>query len=366
VDLIPKDIVICDWHYARADQTAVYFAMKGFDVVSCFWKNPEVAAAQVRDMMRFRESSTPQMRQHFRGVVQTIWSGTGASSTNFTNASPPTDVKKPGHHGSLIASSAPSRKSPISNELQWTTLQKGKLLHAMNRRRFLQTATPRNHCIGWLAAAHPPPPLKKIDWPIGCFNRPWVKMETTTTPSDGIAAAGYKLTGLLTVQKGEAFTSSSATPIYLDGLKKRIAQRGLVANMTAIRFKADGALADNIADFAQTNRKRGTVGIEVHAHVWRGQAEHYENFYRLMADAAAQTDKHGIRLVMKPHGGGSGAVRGDSALPRQSRLTPTSRSGTTPATSSTTPARTQLAELEPIAKHVTGLCAKDCPAPRAK
>jgi hypothetical protein len=97
VDLIPKDIVICDWHYARADQTAVYFAMKGFDVVSCFWKNPEVAAAQVRDMMRFRESSTPQMRQHFRGVVQTIWSGTGGFLDQFYERKPAHDVKKPGH-----------------------------------------------------------------------------------------------------------------------------------------------------------------------------------------------------------------------------------------------------------------------------
>jgi len=31
-------VVICDWHYVRADQTAVYFAMKGLDVVSCSWK----------------------------------------------------------------------------------------------------------------------------------------------------------------------------------------------------------------------------------------------------------------------------------------------------------------------------------------
>jgi len=37
VDLIPKDVVICDWHYERADQTAVYFAMKGLDVVTCSW-----------------------------------------------------------------------------------------------------------------------------------------------------------------------------------------------------------------------------------------------------------------------------------------------------------------------------------------
>src|SRR6266704_2912525 len=58
VDLIPKDVVICDWHYVRPDQTPVYFAIKGLDVVSCSWKNPGVAVMQVKDMVRFRESST--------------------------------------------------------------------------------------------------------------------------------------------------------------------------------------------------------------------------------------------------------------------------------------------------------------------
>ena len=40
IDLIPKDIMICDWHYERPDKTAVYFAMKGFKVVTCPWRNP--------------------------------------------------------------------------------------------------------------------------------------------------------------------------------------------------------------------------------------------------------------------------------------------------------------------------------------
>src|SRR6266404_4902244 len=39
IDLIPRDVVICDWHYERADPTAVYFAMKGLQVVSCPWTN---------------------------------------------------------------------------------------------------------------------------------------------------------------------------------------------------------------------------------------------------------------------------------------------------------------------------------------
>jgi hypothetical protein len=97
IDLIPKDVVICDWHYARPDQTAVYFAMKGLDVVSCSWKNPEVGATQVRDMIRFRESSTPQMRKHFLGVVQTVWSGSGGFLDEYYGRRQPRDQHNSQH-----------------------------------------------------------------------------------------------------------------------------------------------------------------------------------------------------------------------------------------------------------------------------
>lgn len=97
VDLIPKVVVICDWHYNRADQTPVYFAMKGLDVVSCSWKNPDAAAGQVRDMVRFREVSTPQMRQHFQGVVQTVWSGAGGFLDEFYGRRAPRDQRNPDH-----------------------------------------------------------------------------------------------------------------------------------------------------------------------------------------------------------------------------------------------------------------------------
>ncbi|MBL9134268.1 MAG: family 20 glycosylhydrolase [Verrucomicrobiales bacterium] len=75
VDLIPKDIVICDWHYERADPTAAMFALKGFPVVTCPWNRPEVGVRQVRDMMELRENSTREVRGRLRGVVQTVWSG---------------------------------------------------------------------------------------------------------------------------------------------------------------------------------------------------------------------------------------------------------------------------------------------------
>ena len=77
IDLISKDVMICDWHYERPDQTAVYFATKGFNVVTCPWRNPENAVKQTQDMFRYRASVTPQMKDRFQGMMQTIWSGAG-------------------------------------------------------------------------------------------------------------------------------------------------------------------------------------------------------------------------------------------------------------------------------------------------
>jgi hypothetical protein len=73
IDLIPKDVMICDWHYERPDPTAVYFAMKGIDVVTCPWKNAETAAQQSEDMMRWHKTASKAMRPHFQGMVQTVW-----------------------------------------------------------------------------------------------------------------------------------------------------------------------------------------------------------------------------------------------------------------------------------------------------
>lgn len=76
VDMIPKDVVICDWHYERPDQTPVYFAMKGLSVVTCPWRNSTSAVLQAQDIIKFRDHSTPEMKDRFLGMVQTVWSGT--------------------------------------------------------------------------------------------------------------------------------------------------------------------------------------------------------------------------------------------------------------------------------------------------
>jgi hypothetical protein len=77
IDMIPKDVVICDWHYERPDQTAVYFAMKGLRVLTCPWRRPEVTTAQVEDMVKFRRYATNGMKDRYYGMLQTVWMGCG-------------------------------------------------------------------------------------------------------------------------------------------------------------------------------------------------------------------------------------------------------------------------------------------------
>ncbi len=83
IDMIPKDVVICDWHYERPDQTAVYFAMKGFRVITCTGRSSETAVIQTEDMAKFRKYATPDMKPRYYGMMQTVWSGTDVFINSF-------------------------------------------------------------------------------------------------------------------------------------------------------------------------------------------------------------------------------------------------------------------------------------------
>ena len=74
IDMIPKSVVINDWHYEQAVPTPAYFALKGFDVIACPWRKPEVAEAQVEMMNDFRKNSSYKMKSHYKGVMHTVWS----------------------------------------------------------------------------------------------------------------------------------------------------------------------------------------------------------------------------------------------------------------------------------------------------
>lgn len=73
INLIPKDVLICDWHYRIAVPSSVLFAVNGFDVITCTYQTPSVALTQLDHFLTFRENSPEPMKYHFRGMMQTIW-----------------------------------------------------------------------------------------------------------------------------------------------------------------------------------------------------------------------------------------------------------------------------------------------------
>ncbi len=90
INIIPKDIVICDWHYNRAEPTAAFFAVKGFDVVSSPWRKSEVALGQLQLMRLIRQNANPKISSRMKGMLHTTWCG----MANFIKAykNPEADV----------------------------------------------------------------------------------------------------------------------------------------------------------------------------------------------------------------------------------------------------------------------------------
>jgi N-acetyl-beta-hexosaminidase len=83
VDMIPKDVVICDWHYERADKTPVYFAMKGLHVITCTYRRANIAVEQTEDMIDFKKESSKEMQDKFYGMMQTVWSDAASFMDGF-------------------------------------------------------------------------------------------------------------------------------------------------------------------------------------------------------------------------------------------------------------------------------------------
>jgi uncharacterized protein involved in tellurium resistance len=57
--------------------------MKGLDVVTCPWRRPAVGVEQYKDMIDFRQTATPVMKDRYKGIVQTVWSDAGSFMEGF-------------------------------------------------------------------------------------------------------------------------------------------------------------------------------------------------------------------------------------------------------------------------------------------
>lgn len=77
IAMIPRDVVINDWHYEAAHPTAALFALQGFPVVTAPWRKAAVALRQLDQMTSLRRDSAPVVAERALGMLQTTWVGFG-------------------------------------------------------------------------------------------------------------------------------------------------------------------------------------------------------------------------------------------------------------------------------------------------
>ena len=199
---------------------------------------------------------------------------------------------------------------------------------------------------------------KGVKWQIGCFNRPWTRWSFDQTLKE-IKAAGFKTTGLLTRTKEEPFIGADATPEYLTGLKSRIAASRLSANMGALRSRHDIPLEDSIREVRKQIDNARFLSLKYVLSFGADKAEEFAHYAKVMSDAAAYAQDKGIKLVMKPHGGISGAS--DEILRVIKTVNHRNFSIWYDAGNIIYyTGKDPVAEIDPIVQHIRGFCAKDC------
>jgi hypothetical protein len=73
IDLIYKDVIICDWHYEKAHPTAALFAAKGLTVVTCPYRKSDVAREQDLLLRSLIRNASEEMKPRYAGMMQTVW-----------------------------------------------------------------------------------------------------------------------------------------------------------------------------------------------------------------------------------------------------------------------------------------------------
>ncbi len=227
-----------------------------------------------------------------------------------------------------------------------------------NRREFLADAAFIAGGAVLTADARLPGAGPAVHWPIGCFNRPWAAWPFDET-LQGVKAAGYGVTGLLTRTKDDPFIAADATGEYLDRLKRAIAGSGVSANMAALSSRHDILFEDTVSSLRKQIDNAAFLGVKSVMTFGIDDPAQYDHYFKAMAEAAAYASGKGIRLVMKPHGGSSGASGEILAAIGKVRH-PNFKIWYDAGNIIHYTGKDPVEELRPIAAHVTGFCAKDC------
>ena len=175
----------------------------------------------------------------------------------------------------------------------------------------------------------------------------------------GIKDAGYQTTGLLSRTSADPFIGIEATPAYLANLQQQLAASGLTANLGALRSRHTIALAESIGEMRQQIDNAHLLTLPYIMSFGVDDPAEFTHYCQVMHETAAYAEEKGISLVMKPHGGISGAsgeiLRTIAAVNHRNFSIWYDAGNIIHYTG-----KDPVTEIDPIAPHITGFCAKDC------
>jgi sugar phosphate isomerase/epimerase len=168
---------------------------------------------------------------------------------------------------------------------------------AAGRRQFLAAA------LGWAAAA----PLAHAAeaYQIGCWTRPWAKMDYTLA-LDGIAAAGFRYAGLMTMTLGgKPFNLTwESTPESAEAMAKEVSRRGLkTISLWAGSFPFQKSVADGVAGLRRIIDNAAICKAPSLLLGGVGKPEQAVPYYKCVSECCDYAASKGVKLMVKPHGG---------------------------------------------------------------
>jgi hypothetical protein len=131
IDRVPKDIILCDWHYELSDHypSVAYFQEKGFRVLPSSWNNPKASLAFLEDARRVNKGMVI-------GHMGTTWIGAAAFCRAILNPQPAAELPKGRRAGAAGAAAAlracmkamagTKRAAAEVPDGKWTSLFNGK------------------------------------------------------------------------------------------------------------------------------------------------------------------------------------------------------------------------------------------------
>ena len=207
-------------------------------------------------------------------------------------------------------------------------------------------------------------PTPAVNWPIGCFNRPWTKWTFDETLK-AIKAAGYTTTGLLSRTRNDPFIAADAAPDYLEGLKRALAASDLKAILGALRSRHDVPIDEAVKGLEKQIDNAAVLGLRYVMTFGVDDPAQSDHHLQSMARAAAYGALKGVQVVMKPHGGTSGAS--DEIIAAMKKVGhPNFKIWYDAGNIIYYTGKDPVEELKPIVQYVTGFCAKDCAEPKGE